>query len=110
MDVELVLIVDEVQKVQRDRYICFIAQIFHLSYAALFQEPIDKKKVKRCVGCDVQHPSQIHHAYLMMNEEEFWNLYYDTAIKRLTQITCGTLLSQYVKHWSFHYTKHGKGI
>ena len=46
----------------------------------------------------------------MMNEEEFWNLYYDTAIKRLTQITCGTLLSQYVKHWSFHYTKHGKGI
>ena len=44
MDVELVLIVDEVQKVQRERYICFIAQIFHLSYAALFQEPIDKKK------------------------------------------------------------------
>ena len=38
------LIVDEVEKLQRDRYICFIAQIFQLSYAVLCQEPIDKEK------------------------------------------------------------------
>ena len=83
MDVERVLIVDEVEKVQRDRYICFIAQIYNLSYAALCQEPIVKEKVKRCVGCEVQHPSQIRHACLMMNEEESWNLYYDTAIQEI---------------------------
>ena len=69
----LLLTVDEEEKFQRQKVACLLDHVFQLTYTALLDLLIHKKKVNCCNGCAVHHPSQRKHSCLVMDNEDAWS-------------------------------------
>ena len=61
-----VLTVDEAEKIQRQKIDSLVGHVFQLFYAAI----LDEEKLKRCNGCEIDHPSQRQHSCVMMDSED----------------------------------------
>ena len=70
------IVVDEVERFEKDKLVHLISQVFHLAYADLCGDLVFAEVRKRCYGCEIQHPSQRHHDCCMLTEQESWDLYY----------------------------------
>ena len=75
----LLLTVDEVEKIQRQKFVGVVTRVLQLTYAAMLDRLIQEEKLNRCHGCVIQHPSQREHSCLMMDSEESWLFYHDEA-------------------------------
>jgi len=75
----LLLTVDEVEKIQRQKFVGVVTRVLQLTYAAMLDRLIQEEKLNRCHGCVIQHPSQREHSCLMMDSEEAWLFYHDEA-------------------------------
>ena len=75
----LLLTVDEVEKIQRQKFVGVVTRVLQLTYAAMLDRLIQEEKLNRCHGCVIQHPSQREHSCLMMDGEEAWLYYHDEA-------------------------------
>ena len=73
----LLLTVDEVEKIQRQKFVGVVTRVLQLTYAAMLDRLIQEEKLNRCHGCVIQHPSQREHSCLMMDREEAWLFYHD---------------------------------
>lgn len=74
----------EVEKVQCKQVVTFIGHVFHLTYAAFCEDPVNQEKVNQCNGCAVHHPSERQH---MMESEEAWNYYNDESREQIDLAT-----------------------
>jgi len=75
----LLLTVDEVEKIQRQKFAGVVAHVLQLTYAAMLDRLIQEEKLNRFHGCVIQHPSQREHSCLMMDSEEAWLFYHNEA-------------------------------
>ena len=79
----LLLTIDEVEQVQRQRIASLIGHIFQLTYANMVDELIQEEKLNRCHGCAIQHPSQRQHSCLMMYKEDSWLYYREDVVEKI---------------------------
>ena len=64
------LTVDEVERIQRQKIGSLVGHVFQLTYAAMLDALIHEEKLKRCNGCEIDHPSQRQHSCLMVDSED----------------------------------------
>ena len=77
------LVVDEVERIQRKKVATIIGHVFQLTYAAYCDKLVQEEKANRCHGCAIQHPSQRQHSYLMLDIEDAWFYYHDEAREQI---------------------------
>ena len=51
------LTIDKVEQVHRQKIASLTGHVFQLTYVAMFDTLIRDKKLNRCNGCAIQHPS-----------------------------------------------------
>ena len=78
-----ILTVDEVERIQRQRVANLIGHVFQLAYAAMLDALIHGEKLKRCNGCEIDHPSQRQHSCVMMDSEDAWMYYRDDVVEKM---------------------------
>ena len=54
----LLLTIDDVEQVQRQRIASLIGHIFQLTYTNMVDELIQEETLNRCHGCAIQHQSK----------------------------------------------------
>ena len=74
---------DEVERIQRQKIANLIGHVFQLTYAAMLDGLIHEEKLKRCNGCEIDHPSQRQHSCAMMDSEDAWMYYRDDAVEKM---------------------------
>ena len=62
--------VDECEKVTVQRAVTVVGQVFQLAFAAVCDELILQELLRRCFGCTVNHPSEMEHSCLMVDDDE----------------------------------------
>ena len=77
------LVVDDVERIQRKKVATIIGHVFQLTYAAYCDKLVQEEKANRCHGCAIQHPSQRQHSYLMLDIEDAWFYYHDKAREQI---------------------------
>ena len=51
------LMIDEVEKVERKQAASLVGHVFQLTFAALCDKLVQEEKVNNCYGCAIDHPS-----------------------------------------------------
>ena len=109
----LLLTVDEVEKVQRQRVASLIGHVFQLTYAATVDKLIQEEKLNRCHCCAIQHPSQNQHSCLMMDNDDAWMYYHDKVVEQIdlnvilktAESVCSALGFKLAKSWEEYVTE-----
>ena len=78
-----ILTVDEVERIQRQKITSLVGHVFQLTYAAMLDALIHEEKLKRCNGCEIDHPSQRQHSCVMMDSEDAWMYYRDDVVEKM---------------------------
>ena len=79
----LLLTVDEVEKIQRQKIASPVGHTFQLTYAALLDSLIQEEKLNRYNGCAINHPSQRQHFCVMMDSGDAWMYYRDDVVEKI---------------------------
>ena len=77
------LMIDEVEKVQRQRIASLIGHVFQLTYAAMVYKLIQQEKLNHCHCCAIQHPSRDQHSCLMKDNDDAWMYYHDEVVEQI---------------------------
>ena len=77
------LMIDEVEKVQRQRIASLIGHVFQLTYAAMVHKLIQQEKLNHCHCCAIQHPSRDQHSCLMKDNDDAWMYYHDELVEQI---------------------------
>ena len=109
----LLLAVDEVEQIQRQKIASLVGHVFQLTYAAMFDTLIQEEKLNRCNGCAIHHPSQRQHSCLMMDSEDAWFYYHDevrekidlNTVLKTTESVCSVLGFELAKSWEAFVTE-----
>jgi len=75
--------VDECEKLTVQRAVAVVSQVFQLAFAAVCDELILQELLGRCIGCTVNHPSEMEYSCLMVADGEAWFHYFDQAIDNI---------------------------
>jgi hypothetical protein len=54
-------------------------QMYYLGFAHQVQNKLEELAQKHCYGCEIAHPSQTQHSFLMCSEMEHSHMYGDQA-------------------------------
>ena len=70
----------EGQKIER-----FLGHTLDFLYARTVLELLNDVVKENCYGCEVNHPSQVHHTCLMWTEAEHLETYFDLTFNKINQ-------------------------
>ena len=107
------LMIDEVEKVQRQRIASLIGHVFQLTYAAMVHKLIQQEKLNHCHCCAIQHPSRDQHSCLMKDNDDAWMYYHDEVVEQIdlncmlkaTESICSALGFKLGKSWEAYVTE-----
>ena len=107
------LMIDEVEKVQRQRIASLIGHVFQLTYAAMVHKLIQQEKLNHCHCCAIQHPSRDQHSCLMKDNDDAWMYYHDEVVEQIDlncmlkaiESICSALGFKLGKSWEAYVTE-----
>ena len=107
------LTVNEVERIQPQKIASLVGHVFQLTYAAMLDALIHEEKLKRCNGCEIDHPSQRQHSCVMMDSEDAWMYYRDDVVEKMdlnvvlktAESVCSAIGLKLGKSWEAYVTE-----
>ena len=89
------LMVDEVEKVQRQQIASLVGHVFQLTYAGIFDSFIQEEKVNHC-------PIKRQHTCVMMDSEDGWFYYHDSEVLKTAKSMCDVFAFKLGQSWEVY--------